>query len=64
MLTATAVNIDLVGAEPALLLPEISGSPEGQDDWKGEVGVEEVVGSTFLGVATNWSDSGPELKYC
>ena len=61
VLTATAIDIDLVCAEPTFLLPEVATDPEDKDDREGEVGIEEIVRGTVLGVATKWSNSSPEL---
>jgi hypothetical protein len=47
-LTATSIDIHLSDCEPALALPEVSGSPESSDDEKSKVRLEELIGCTSL----------------
>lgn len=47
-LTAASVDVHLSGAEPSLALPEVASEPEGANNKDGEVGLEEVGGSTSL----------------
>lgn len=58
--TATSVDIHLSESQPALALPDVASSPEHEDDGKGEVGVEPILGSTK--VRTNRRDSNVELQ--
>ena len=59
-LAATSVDINLVGAEPPLALPEVSADPEEGDDEEGKVAVEEVVSGTDLGA--KGGDGSVELE--
>lgn len=43
-LATTRVDIDLVGAEPSLALPEITTGPEEEDNRKRKVCLEEALG--------------------
>lgn len=60
--TTAGVDIHLCGAKPSLLLPEIASNPEGSDDERGEVGLEEIgCGSSFAG-DTDGGDGSVELS--
>lgn len=63
-LTAASINVHLSSAEPALLLPEITGEPESGNDEGSKVGREEVRGGTNLLaiLETDGRDSSVELR--
>lgn len=53
-LTTAGINVHLSGPEPTLALPEVSRNPKGRDDERGEVGLEELRGSTCLALNADW----------
>lgn len=60
---AAGVHVDLTELEEARPLPEVSAHPEEQDDWKGQVHLEETFGIVgWLAIETsNGPDSNVKL---
>lgn len=58
-LAATSINVNLAELEPAGTLPEEAADPEHDNDGKGEVGLEEALGS--VDTTTKRPDGGVEL---
>lgn len=61
MLTTTSVEIDLVELKETFSLPEVTDSPEEQDDGESEISLEETFGVVEL-TGERWSNGAEELS--
>jgi hypothetical protein len=59
-LAATAVNVDLRGAEPALALPEVSAGPKEEHNRESKVGLEKAL--SVIETATGGCNGHEELS--
>lgn len=61
-LTEAGVNVNVLGSQERLALPEPTENPEAEDDGSGQVLLEEVLSGTNAWLSGRSSDCGIELK--